>query len=61
MSSRRGIFCLNSDCRHYFEDHCMKMFEECKGNMQHIKSLQTIKEGGTYEQDIANFIQHGND
>lgn len=28
MSRVPGIFCLNSDCKHYFEDNCMKFFQE---------------------------------
>jgi hypothetical protein len=23
----RGIFCLNSKCKHYFEDSCVKILE----------------------------------
>lgn len=28
MSKVPGIFCLNTDCKHYFEDNCMKFFKE---------------------------------
>ncbi len=24
----RGIFCLNSECKHYFEDNCMHILEK---------------------------------
>lgn len=24
MGKLPGIFCLNTDCKHYFEDNCMK-------------------------------------
>lgn len=24
----RGIFCLNSSCKHYFEDSCMHIFQK---------------------------------
>lgn len=27
MSKIPGIFCLNSDCKHYYEDNCVKFFE----------------------------------
>lgn len=28
MSKVRGIFCLNSSCKHYFEDSCIKILED---------------------------------
>lgn len=27
MPKVRGIFCLNSQCKNYFEDNCMKIFK----------------------------------
>lgn len=27
MGKVRGVFCLNSQCKHYFEDNCMLIFE----------------------------------
>lgn len=28
-----GIFCLNTNCKHYFEDNCTKFFEKSKLNI----------------------------
>ena len=28
-----GIFCLNTNCKHYFEDNCMKFFEKSTLNI----------------------------
>ena len=28
MSKVRGIFCLNSNCKHYFEDSCIKILKD---------------------------------
>lgn len=27
MNKVKGIFCLNSKCKHYFEDNCMLLLE----------------------------------
>ncbi len=45
MSKVPGIFCLNSNCKHYFEDNCMKFFEENTLNVSYDGKCGDFEQG----------------
>lgn len=48
MSRVPGIFCLNTDCEHYFEDNCMKFLEKGTLNISKNGECEDF-EHGEYE------------
>ncbi|MDF2842497.1 MAG: hypothetical protein K0R00_923 [Herbinix sp.] len=49
----RGIFCLNSECRHYFEDNCMHILEKDTISISRNGKCETFEIGINigYEQE----------
>ena len=45
MAGVRGIFCLNSDCKHYYEDNCMKILETNTVNISEDGMCADFKAG----------------
>lgn len=40
-----GIFCLNTSCKHYFEDNCMKFFEKSTLNISADGNCEDFESG----------------
>lgn len=40
-----GIFCLNTNCKHCFEDNCVKFFEESKLNISVDGNCEDFENG----------------
>ena len=41
----RGIFCLNGNCKHYFEDNCMKILEDDSIDISEDGTCRSFEEG----------------
>ena len=41
----RGIFCLNSKCKHYFENNCMHILEKDTISVNHDGKCETFESG----------------
>lgn len=45
MEKVKGIFCLNSNCKNYFEDNCMMMFEKDTVHISESGKCEDFEEG----------------
>ena len=45
MNKVRGIFCLNSKCKHYFEDNCMLIWETDTVHMSNEGKCEDFEAG----------------
>lgn len=45
MNRLPGIFCLNSDCKHYFEDNCMKFLAKSMLNISTDRKCSDFEKG----------------
>lgn len=48
-----GIFCMNSNCKHYYEDNCMFMFGQGSVSVSEDGMCKTFEKGKheEYEED----------
>lgn len=45
MNKIKGIFCLNSKCKHYFEDNCMLIQETGTVHISNTRQCEDLESG----------------